>query len=122
MSEKLSLATLAGGGAIERFDDALVQVVENICDVNTDPKAKRKITLTVTFAPNEERDYGDVSIDCKPTLAPPRPVPTIAFFGKRGGEYIAVESNPKQGKLFEPDPEDPSKLIPMRREEEEHAQ
>ena len=34
--EKVSLATVGGGAAIERFDIALQQVVNNILDVNTD--------------------------------------------------------------------------------------
>ena len=36
--EKVSLATVGGGAAIERFDIALQQVINNILDVNTDAR------------------------------------------------------------------------------------
>lgn len=70
IDEDVSLANLAGGAAIERFDLELENVLRNIMDPNTPAKTKRKIKLTVTIAPSDDRDYAHTEILCESTMAP----------------------------------------------------
>jgi hypothetical protein len=66
--EKLSLANLYGGAAIERFDRELQRALDNLQDINTTAGA-RKITLTVAVKPlDENRHTVGITIDCKSTL------------------------------------------------------
>ncbi len=65
----VSLETLGGGAAVERFNYELQRVLDNIGDINTKPTAARKVQLTITIAPNEERTGAAVLIDVKSTLA-----------------------------------------------------
>ena len=99
--EVVSLASLAGGAAIERFDDELARVVANILDPNTDEKATRTITLKVKVKPGRDRDFGAVSFSVGSQLAQARPVETLVYFGVADGQLVAVENNPKQARLFD---------------------
>ena len=45
-------------------------VARNIADPNTEAKTARKITVTITLKPNEQRDFITTSITTKSTLAP----------------------------------------------------
>ena len=90
--EKVSLATVGGGAAIERFDIALQQVINNILDVNTDARKERSVTLKVTFRPTENRDMGAVSVDVVPKLAPVSAFKTQVFLGTDAtGKGMACE-------------------------------
>ncbi|MDX9789039.1 MAG: hypothetical protein RBT11_19850 [Desulfobacterales bacterium] len=51
---KASLSNLFNGGAIEMFDNALAQAVENIEDINTSGTKPRKVILTLTLTPNKD--------------------------------------------------------------------
>ncbi len=86
-----SLLDLIDGGVKELADMNLRRVLENIRDVNTDPKKARSITVKFTFAPNQDRDSVStkVQVDCK--LVPVRSVETTLDIGHDGGKVIAVE-------------------------------
>lgn len=45
-------------------------MARNIADPNTEAKTARKITVTITLKPNEQRDFITTSITTKSTLAP----------------------------------------------------
>jgi len=99
--EKVSLATVGGGAAVERFDIALQQVINNILDLNTDPKAERNVTLKVSFKPTENRDMGAVSISVVPKLAPVSAYRTQVFLGTDAtGKGMACEADANQMNLF----------------------
>ena len=51
--EKLSLLTIEGGAVAELFDNALLEVMKNIHDINTTTH-KREITIKATFKPLDE--------------------------------------------------------------------
>ncbi len=51
----LDLSHIAEGGLQEKLDNELDKVFDNILDLNTEAKAKRKITVTLTMSSNEER-------------------------------------------------------------------
>jgi hypothetical protein len=99
--EKVSLATVGGGAAIERFDLALQQVINNILDVNTDARAERSVTLKVTFKPTEKRDMGAVSVSVVPKTAPVSSFRTQVFLGMDAtGKGMACEMDLNQLQLF----------------------
>ena len=75
--EKLSLANLKGGAAIEMFDRAMGNVLDNIRDINTTQKP-REITLKVRFSPTRDRTLFGIAITCTPKLAIQEVVETTA--------------------------------------------
>jgi hypothetical protein len=97
----VTLATLADGAAAELFQSELDRVLRNIADVNTDAKQKRTITLTVTFAPDEERELGHVTVKAAAKLAGLKGAKTNVYFGRHQGQLVATEYNPKQSGLFD---------------------
>lgn len=100
--EVVSLGNLNSGAAIEQFDRALEQVIENIQDINTDPEEKRTIQLTVVIKPNEDRNFAEVGCKVQTKLAGIRPSHTMVYFGRRGGKRFAVEPTPAQADMFPP--------------------
>lgn len=86
-----SLLDLIDGGVKELADLNMRRVLDNIRDVNTDPKKARAITIKFIFAPNENRDSvaTRVQVECK--LVPVKPVETTLDIGNDGGHVVAVE-------------------------------
>lgn len=97
----VDLTTIGQGAAVELFTAEWNKVIANIADINTDAKARRKVTLEITFQPVEDRKSSAVYIDCRAKLAPHRGEAGQVFFGIVNGQRAAVESNPTQGKLFD---------------------
>lgn len=96
----VSLETLGGGAAVERFNYELQRVLDNIGDINTKPTAARKVQLTITIAPNEERTGAAVLINVKSTLASIKSEATHFYLENHGNTIVATEYNPKQERLF----------------------
>lgn len=95
--EKVSLANLAGGAAIERFNIELDKALANICDPNTDPKKARKIKLTVTLKPSSDRDHASTEISCESSLAPLESFSVPLYIGRGvDGKFVAHQSHFKQ--------------------------
>lgn len=101
-SERIvTLATIAGGAAHDRFEEALVAVLANIADPNTEPEKTRKIVLTVAMRPNKNRDACEVIVSSEAKLAPVKPADSTLFIGKHAGRRVAFEYDPKQAGLFD---------------------
>lgn len=66
-----SILDIDNGSIKERADYELEKVTANMKDINTDPKAKRKITIELTFSTDENRKAVFVSHIVKTKLAPP---------------------------------------------------
>jgi hypothetical protein len=96
----LTLAGLADGAADELFTAALVRVLENIQDPNTDWKPRRHITLDVIFGVDEQRQLGEVELRCTTKLAGIRGVKTLVSYGRSGGRDCAVE-HPRTMDMFD---------------------
>lgn len=96
---EVSLVTLGGGAAVELFDDALRELLRNVADPNTEPKATREIVLKVKIKPSESRDFAAVEIHCAPKLAAVSPATTHVFLGTDGRTVRAYENNPVQPDL-----------------------
>lgn len=99
----ISLETFAGGAAPERFEHELKKVIANVMDPNTDPEKVRKISLEFKFAPNEGRTGIRMELATKVSLAPIRPIDTIAHIGEQDGKLTLVGYDPSQPSLFEED-------------------
>lgn len=97
----LTLVTLADGAALELFQSELDRVLRNIQDPNTDAKPVRKITLEVSFHPDEAREVGEVKVKASARLAGSKGAKTRVFFGRHKGQLVATEFNPKQAGLFD---------------------
>ena len=97
----VTLDTIGGGVLAELFAVELARILANIADPNMEAKAKRTMTLTVTFTPNRERDVADVTLTCTSKLAGIQTVDAQVFLGKHKGQLIAVESDPRQSSLFD---------------------
>ncbi|OVE34821.1 replication terminator protein [Priestia aryabhattai] len=72
----INLNSFANGALAERLNIEVQKTLANIADPNTDAKAKRKVTVTLTFKSNENRRVTDVSVQAKTALAPARDIET----------------------------------------------
>ncbi|KAB1366735.1 replication terminator protein, partial [Bacillus thuringiensis] len=64
------LNTFADGALAERFHQEFERVMENMADLNTDPKKARKIVLTLSFAGDKKRDVWNCQVQATSKLAP----------------------------------------------------
>jgi len=88
----MSISNLARGGVVEQLDCEMKKVFENIMDPNTLATKKRKMTITVTFEPNVNRDEAGMQIDTKLLLAPTNSITTQIYMGKdKSGNVVAAE-------------------------------
>lgn len=93
---KSSILQMARGAIQERVDYEVTKVINNIMDANTDPKAKRKITLTIEMKPDENRQFISLSAIAKSTLAPVVPIgTTLGIAADSNGEMVIVETVPQ---------------------------
>lgn len=91
-----SILQMAKGAIQERVDYEVTKVIDNILDANTDPKAKRKITLTIEMKPDENRQFISLSASAKSTLAPVVPIgTTLGIAADKNGEMVIVETVPQ---------------------------
>ena len=95
--DKASLLEMAGGAIKERADFELTRAIENILDVNTDPVAKRVITVKLTLVPDAERRMISVSAQATSKLAPTAAVKTaLCMTGDTiNGEAVIAEMVPQ---------------------------
>lgn len=113
MEEYVTLETLGEGAAIELFNDELRKVLENILDPNTEADKAREIKLLVKIIPNDDRSITQTVIECTSKLASARGVKTILYVGRKNGDAVATEHNPKQGKLFD-QPQKPADITNLK--------
>lgn len=102
----VNLSKIAGGAVQEKLNRAIKDVVKNILDPNTDPKKKRKISLSLTITPSEQRDSFGLATQVKTTLVPEKDVPATILVGKSNkGEIVANElkSGAVGQEFFDPD-------------------
>lgn len=86
------LDELMDGALTERFNYEMERVLQNVFDVNTNPKAKRQIQIIIDIAPNERRDAAEFKVDVKSKLAPPIAVAqTVMIYRDDYGNVTATE-------------------------------
>ncbi|WP_144499275.1 replication terminator protein [Bacillus sp. FDAARGOS_235] len=70
MEVMIDLNTFADGALAERFHQEFERVMENMADLNTDPKKARRIVLTLSFAGDKKRDVWNCQVQATSKLAP----------------------------------------------------
>jgi hypothetical protein len=94
--------TLCGGAFAEKVNEAITQVGENIQNMNTDATKKRKINITMTFAPNKTRALVSTTINVTTTLAATEAIDTQMVMGvnmRTGQLEIAEYDGQIQGQM-----------------------
>ena len=91
--QHINLETFANGAFSAQVNRAIEEVTKNVQDPNTDATASRKITVTIGFKPNQERNFVATGVQTKTTLAPALGAVTAISMGKdiKSGEVEAVE-------------------------------
>lgn len=94
---KKSILQMARGGFMERVDYEMPKIIDNILDANTKATAKRKLTITMEFLPDDERTSVVTSFTVKPTFAATNPMRTTLFISGSDstGEMQVVEMVPQ---------------------------
>lgn len=100
LEEPVTLVSLAGGAAVELFQEEFNRVLKNIDDPNTEAEAARIITLKVTIKPDEDRAVGRVTVAASSKIAGVKPAGSVIYMGRHRGTLVAVEHNPKQIEMF----------------------
>ena len=97
MHDPKSILQMARGAFQERVDLEMAKVIDNILDPNTKPTQKRKVTMTIEFAPDDERSNIGVSVSVKYALAPTVPARTTLWVAgdNSTGECQVVEMVPQ---------------------------
>lgn len=87
-----NLEEFAGGKLSVQLNKALEKVTENIQDPNTDAQKVRKINVSISLRPNDERNFVSTTVETKLSLAPELGATTALSMGRdlRTGEVEAV--------------------------------
>ena len=88
-----NLEEFAGGKLSVHLNKALEKITENVQDPNTDAQKVRKINVSISFRPNDERNFVATTVETKLSLAPELGATTALSMGRdlRTGEVEAVE-------------------------------
>lgn len=78
-SRMKSVLEMCRGAFMERADYEMSRAISNILDENTDPCAKRKITITLELKPDDTRQNIALNCTAKSALAPTKPVTTFLY-------------------------------------------
>lgn len=89
----INLEQFAGGKLSVQLNKALEKITENVQDPNTDAQKVRKINVSISFRPNDERNFVETTVETKLSLAPELGATTALSMGRdlRTGEVEAVE-------------------------------
>lgn len=90
----INLEQFAGGKLSVQINKALEKITENVQDPNTDAQKVRKINVSISFRPNDERNFVTTTVETKLSLAPELGATTALSMGRdlRTGEVEAVEN------------------------------
>ena len=95
----INIEQFSNGELTQQINREMEAVARNIADPNTEAKTTRKITVTITLKPNEQRDFITTSITTKSTLAPTLGAVTALAVGKRNqipGQMSMTDVEPQQ--------------------------
>lgn len=93
--ETKSILQMARGAISERTDYEMARIIDNILDPNTKATGKRKLTITLEFTPDDDRQTIGVACTAKSTLMPTNPVSTALFLTDDMDGVKAVEMVPQ---------------------------
>ena len=88
-----NLEEFAGGKLSVQLNKALEKFNVNIQDHNTDAQKLRKINVSISLRPNDERNFVSTTVETKLSLAPELGATTALSMGRdlRTGEVEAIE-------------------------------
>lgn len=109
----INIEQFLNGELTQQINREMEAVARNIADPNTEAKTARKITVTITLKPNEQRDFITTSITTKSTLAPTLGAVTALAVGKnlKTGEIEVGEIGnqiPGQMSMEDVEPQQPA--------------
>ena len=89
----INLEQFAGAKLSVQLKKALEKITENVQDPNTDAQKVRKINVSISFRPNDERNFVATTVETKLSLAPELGATTALSMGRdlRTGEVEVVE-------------------------------
>ena len=89
----INLEQFAGGKLSVQLNKALEKITENVQDPNTDAQKVRKINVSISFRPNDERNFVATTVETKLSLASELGATTALSMGRdlRTGEVEVVE-------------------------------
>lgn len=89
----INLEQFAGGKLSVQLNKALEKIAENVQDPNTDAQKVRKINVSISLRPNDERNFVSTTVETKLSLAPELGATTALSIGRdlRTGEVEAIE-------------------------------
>ena len=104
------------GELTQQINREMEAVARNFAGPNTEAKTTRKITVTITLKPNEQRDFITTSITTKSTLAPTLGAVTALAVGKnlKTGEIEVGEIGnqiPGQMSMADVEPQQPDSPV-----------
>lgn len=79
---EVDLNTFAGGALLDRVNNDMQKIMENIYDPNTDATKARKLNITITLNPDKNREVIATDLVTKITLASASSVSTTMLVGK----------------------------------------
>ena len=91
----IDLNQIGNGALSSRFNREMEKVVKNMKDPNTPYKDVRKITITLTFKQDEERNAAACTVEVNSKLAKAKSFETNFGIGQdlKNGQYLAKEYN-----------------------------
>lgn len=89
----INLEQFAGGKLSVQLNKALEKITENVQDPNTDAQKVRKINVSISLRPNDERNFVSTTVETKLSLALELGATTALSMGRdlRTGEVEAIE-------------------------------
>ncbi len=96
MYEKITLSSLKDGAVEERFQYELKKVLDNIADPNTETKKARKITIELTFSPDESCENVSCITKVKSSLVPVKESSCILSLSSAGENLGLYQETTKQ--------------------------
>ena len=89
----INLEQFAGGKLSVQLNKALEKITENVQDPNTDAQKVRKINVSISLRPNDERNFVSTTVETNLSLAPEIGATTALSMGRdlRTGEVEAIE-------------------------------
>ena len=114
----VNVLEMAQGAVMEQIVNESSRIMSNILDPNTKATAVRKMTVTITFRPNEDRDKVNVEAQAKSTIAPVKSVETSYFVAEDdNGQPHAREItkfDPNQETMFVPEEDKVTNVLKLR--------
>lgn len=93
------LQSINKGAVAELFEVEFRKLLQNVQDVNTDPKATRKLTIEIKVKPTVERDRATTTVAVKASLAPIKEHEHFVLFSNRTGRLEALTTDPHEQDL-----------------------